>query len=339
MEVVLSLLFSIIVPVYKVQEYLCQCIDSILTQSYSSFELILVDDGSPDRCPEICDEYASKDKRIKVIHQENKGLSAARNTGLKNISGDYIVFVDSDDLLYSDALLNISEEIKQAEYPDIVICNIAHWDGCTEKIIVDNEKYSSDQEHKSFLDINELYASDFVQLPWRSYQSVYRIDFIETNDLMFDESIIGAEDCDFYLRLIQNVNSFFLTKTVIVKYRVGRGGSIINSPSFKSVMGQLKTFAEAFNRAEIFSDVPLMKEYFADRYANIIMLVNKLHNQTERSFCYEFINHNKNIISYTSHNVKYLTSKVVWHMFGFECGTKILSWINTTIKKYKHYFM
>lgn len=112
---------SVIVPVYKVEKYINQCIDSILAQTFSDFELILVDDGSPDKCGEICDEYAKKDSRIHVIHQENGGLSAARNTGIDwanaNSDSEWITFIDSDDwvhreylrLLYSDAIaLNVN---------------------------------------------------------------------------------------------------------------------------------------------------------------------------------------------------------------------------------------
>ena len=93
---------SIIVPVYKVEEYLSQCIDSILVQTFTNFELLLVDDGSPDRCGEMCEEYAQKDERIRVFHQENAGVSTARNKGLAEAYGKYIVFVDSDD--YVDKL-------------------------------------------------------------------------------------------------------------------------------------------------------------------------------------------------------------------------------------------
>lgn len=97
-------LISVIVPVYKVEAYLPDCVDSILAQSYTDFELILVDDGSPDRCGEMCDEYAEKDPRVRVIHQENGGLSAARNTGMDAAKGEYITFVDSDDLIAPEYL-------------------------------------------------------------------------------------------------------------------------------------------------------------------------------------------------------------------------------------------
>ncbi|MBO5402310.1 MAG: glycosyltransferase family 2 protein [Clostridia bacterium] len=97
-------LVSVIVPVYGTEAYLPACIDSICKQTYKNIQIILVDDNSPDKCPEICDSYAQQDSRIIVIHQENKGVSGARNTGLRHAKGDYLVFVDSDDELYSDAV-------------------------------------------------------------------------------------------------------------------------------------------------------------------------------------------------------------------------------------------
>ena len=101
---------SVIVPVYKVEEYLPQCIDSILAQTFTDFELLLVDDGSPDRCGEICEEYAGKDTRIRVFHQQNSGVSAARNIGLQHAKGTYIVFVDSDDWVSTDYLLHFLQK-------------------------------------------------------------------------------------------------------------------------------------------------------------------------------------------------------------------------------------
>lgn len=93
-------LVSIIVPCYKVEQYLPNCIESILCQSYTNWELILVDDGSPDNCGNICDDYAVKDNRIKVVHKQNGGLSSARNAGMKIMKGDYVTFLDSDDFLH-----------------------------------------------------------------------------------------------------------------------------------------------------------------------------------------------------------------------------------------------
>ena len=96
-------LISVIVPVYKVEPYLRQCVDSILNQTYANLEVILVDDGSPDRCGAICDEYAAQDSRVRVIHKSNGGQSTARNMALDVCTGDYIAFVDSDDWLEAKA--------------------------------------------------------------------------------------------------------------------------------------------------------------------------------------------------------------------------------------------
>lgn len=95
---------SVIIPVYGVEMYIDQCIDSVVNQSYEDLEIILVDDGSKDRCPAICDEWSQKDKRIKVIHQENKGLSGARNAALNVFTGEYVTFLDGDDLFHTNMI-------------------------------------------------------------------------------------------------------------------------------------------------------------------------------------------------------------------------------------------
>ena len=114
-------LISVIVPVYNVEPYINKCIDSILSQTYKNLEVILVDDGSPDNCPKICDDYASIDNRVKVIHQKNAGQSIARNNALDICTGEYIAFVDSDDWIEPDAYEKIME-IMQRQDLDIVFC-------------------------------------------------------------------------------------------------------------------------------------------------------------------------------------------------------------------------
>lgn len=111
---------SIIIPVYKVQDYLNQCILSVIEQTYDNFEVILVDDGSPDRCPSICDEWANEDRRVRVIHQRNSGLSSARNTGLKVAIGQYIQFVDSDDVVDRNMLEVLVSSISE-NHADVAV--------------------------------------------------------------------------------------------------------------------------------------------------------------------------------------------------------------------------
>lgn len=116
-------LVSVIVPVYKVEQYLNKCVESIVNQSYTNLEIILVDDGSPDNCPRMCDEWARKDTRIKVIHKANGGLSDARNAGLKIATGEYIGFVDSDDWISSDMYELLYDQIVN-DNADISACGV-----------------------------------------------------------------------------------------------------------------------------------------------------------------------------------------------------------------------
>lgn len=121
-------LISVIVPIYRVEEYLPRCIDSLLAQTYQNIQIILVDDGSPDACGRICDEYASTDKRIQVIHKENGGLSDARNAGLSASKGDYIAFVDSDDWVASEYLERMQQSLCKHD-ADICECSVQHTSG------------------------------------------------------------------------------------------------------------------------------------------------------------------------------------------------------------------
>lgn len=119
------MLFSVIVPIYNVEKYLRECVDSILSQSFSDFELVLVDDGSLDGCPAICDEYAAADSRVKVIHKQNGGLVSARKAGAEQASGEYICCVDSDDYLDKDYLAGFAGII--AEYGADIVTGGSVW--------------------------------------------------------------------------------------------------------------------------------------------------------------------------------------------------------------------
>ena len=139
---------SVVVPIYKVEKYLDRCIYSIINQTYTNLEIILVDDGSPDNCPKICDEYASKDNRIKVIHKQNGGLSSARNAGIKVATGDYIGFVDSDDFIE----LDMYEQMYKVAYENDV-----------DLVMSDYYKVHKDDRKEVTLDINPgMYKKDDI---------------------------------------------------------------------------------------------------------------------------------------------------------------------------------
>lgn len=175
LEKTASPLISIIVPVYNVEKYIERCVDSILAQSYRNLEVILVDDGSPDRCPEICDRYGLQDKRVKVLHQSNAGLSAARNAGIDIASGDYLGFVDSDDWISKDMYEQLHAAAARSA-ADISICNfqcvdesdfslranviMPIKDEVLSGIEVITQKLSSDQDWYWVIACNKLYRRD-----------------------------------------------------------------------------------------------------------------------------------------------------------------------------------
>ena len=118
---------SIISPVYNVEDYLKDCVESILNQTYKNIELILIDDGSTDNSGKICDEYASKDNRVKIVHKKNGGLSSARNAGLDIATGDYIFFVDSDDFLYKNSVIEKIIKATNGGTKDLILLPYIKW--------------------------------------------------------------------------------------------------------------------------------------------------------------------------------------------------------------------
>lgn len=154
-------LISVIVPVYNVEKYLDRCIRSILNQSYSNLEIILVDDGSPDNSSQICDEYSCRDCRIRVIHKENGGLSSARNAGIAVAKGDYIAFVDSDDWIDSQMYLKLMNAI-QAQNSDIACCSFSYVYDCDGSHEYKYQPYQLPVQEKKIQTVEyETYMHDF----------------------------------------------------------------------------------------------------------------------------------------------------------------------------------
>ena len=130
---------SVIIPVYKTEQYLDRCIESVVNQTYKNLEIILVDDGSPDNCPKMCDEWAKKDSRIKVIHKKNGGLSDARNVGIDCATGEYLSFIDSDDFISNQMYKKMLNSIENFN-ADLAVCGIeTFYDGQTPDVMVDKE--------------------------------------------------------------------------------------------------------------------------------------------------------------------------------------------------------
>ena len=184
--------FSVIIPVYNVKEYLRACVDSVLAQTYSDFEVILVDDGSVDGSGEICDEYAICEK-VRVIHQENRGVSAARNVGLDLVCGDWILFLDADDCLHLKALEYLSVNIVRSGEIDLIQFGITSSPFNDDSIRFDgSDMYISDPTEYCKLERFNVCAGG----------SLVSSELIRRNDIHFDESMKLAEDQVFILQVI-----------------------------------------------------------------------------------------------------------------------------------------
>lgn len=201
---------SVIVPVYKVEAYLGCCIDSILDQTYADFELILVDDGSPDNCGAICDEYAAKDSRIVVIHQPNCGVAVARNAALRAASGEYLTFVDSDDWVDPDYLEYLLHAAESAD-ADMAMCGVEKvWvnEGTVQQFpLVD--QCLSHQEAVSLIETSAWYHAMGCSKLWRS--QIFE-------DIRFREGYVHEDEAVFH-RLIGQCSRVMLVSRPMYHYR------------------------------------------------------------------------------------------------------------------------
>jgi glycosyltransferase involved in cell wall biosynthesis len=252
---------SIIVPVYKAEPYFRRCIDSILAQSFTNFECILINDGSPDGCPVICDEYANKDNRIVVIHQENKGVSAARSAGLDKAQGEWIVFVDGDDTLPVNALQYLWLKAKK-ENLDIVIGNFNYVTSKEKKIkIFRNEQFFGTDVQSTIKAVFRFKCSGSLCGRLIKKEKCKKILF-PSDDIKIGEDIICS------VQLIAISKNVSVLNEVIYNY-VQHSASAMNSnkPIETNGMGSyiawFKEYVE-YNFPQLTSDCTffLLKEYF-----------------------------------------------------------------------------
>ena len=217
-------MISIIVPVYKVEPYLRQCVDSILNQTYRDIEVLLIDDGSPDRCGEICDEYARKDQRIRVFHTENKGLSTARNLGLKEAKGEYIGFVDSDDWIEPDMYEVLLRKMQETE-ADIGVCGLWYEHK-------NRREVAKDVVDRVFADEESIKALVFNHIKNYVWNKLYRRD--TWNDIAFPEGHV-FEDVATTYKTILNVETVMSCSRPLYHYRQ-REDSIGSNRSMSNMM-------------------------------------------------------------------------------------------------------
>lgn len=248
-------MISIIVPIYKVEKFLPKCIESILTQSYSDFELILVDDGSPDECPEICDEYAEKDQRIIVIHQKNSGVSAARNAGLKIAQGQYIGFVDPDDFVASDMYEKMVQAMEKSEV-ELVVCGYDYYDeeyriDETRKYkIVSDEVINQKELMKRMSDMPPTLRHGVVNKLFKS-NLLSRMNFIE--------GLHSSEDVMLLSEYIKLVKSAVIIHQPLYKNLVREGSATHGGLNIESLADSFSAHNKIYH--DIVSSYPELKDY------------------------------------------------------------------------------
>ena len=284
-------LLTVIVPIYNIAPYLDKCVQSIVNQTYKNFEIILVDDGSPDNCPSICDEWVRKDDRVKVIHKENGGVSSARNEGLKLASGKWIWFVDGDDTVEPDALSKLLKYTEQN--PDLLVFNRDF-----------NEEYCKDEYF--FDDYYFKYRFGFE--PWNK---LYKTEIIKQNNLAFDTEESIGEDLLFNAMYYQFAEKYLFVSDKLYNYRV-RDDSAMAKKDPERLKKQLRVYSKLYEIYKDKADERILAQLFLMHLISGINQSDKadLHKkETEELICSSLKKHSFNKSAFKSATNSFLKSE------------------------------
>lgn len=209
---------SIVVPVYNVENYLKKCVDSLRKQTYTNLEIILVNDGSPDNSPAMCDAYSKEDPRIRVIHKENGGLSDARNVGIEASTGDYLMFLDSDDYVEKNLVEKALETIMDNN-TDLVIWGYYADYLNEEQALIKSIKFEGVNGTYTSEDFNEIEASnELIGLLGYAWNKLYKTELIKKNNTKFPKNISLVEDIIFNSKVLVNAKSINFIGDCLVHY-------------------------------------------------------------------------------------------------------------------------
>lgn len=292
-------LISVVVPVYNVEKYLPQSLDSLLGQSYSNLEVICVNDGSTDRSLDILEEYALKDSRIKVVSQKNSGLGSARNTGLNHASGEFVGFIDSDDwvnpLMYETML-----EVIATTKTDFVACAMTVYNDKEQKNIdnltLEQEdffylKTFDDNLERTAIDV-EILRETFFRANVSACNKLFRREFIEGSKLRFLEGIF-YEDLFFYVDLIKKVTNFSFIKEKFYNYRKHRLGAITQAHHVKDRIESLCYIYEVnentTNEEEVFINPKEFWKYAFHWISEVVLDINRTQQYSQYSLVVAFL--------------------------------------------------
>ena len=227
--------YSIIVPVYRVEPFIARCIESVLSQTFNNFELILVDDGSPDKSGQICDDYAFKDERVKVIHTKNGGVSQARNYGINNATGQWVIFLDADDTLFgADVLELMCNEIRQ-EKADIYQC----------QVLIKKKDFLRKESIKSgCYVIKDGRYRKMKPKRGQVWNYVFSCKIIKDNNIVFPVGVRISEDQAFTYSYLTYCDTIKICDVLLYVYHINENpfnsGSIQNRNFFQDTVGHVK---------------------------------------------------------------------------------------------------
>lgn len=266
---------SIIVPVYNVEKYLEECIESLIKQSYENLEIILVNDGSTDSSGQICDKFSLRDKRIKVIHQKNQGLPFARNAGLEIAEGEYIGFIDSDDLVDTDMYRKLIRALEENQ-ADMAVCNFYVFNKKGVRAV--STKYNDEVVLYSNAKEVQFYNCALDS----SWNKVYRHKIIREFSLRFeDKKIVAQEDFWFLMRYCSHISKIVTISSADYGYR-DRKSSITKSGIDKDITERCILFIELTNK--YLDKLERKSDFLTGRviYEMLFASINQTYNATPR---------------------------------------------------------
>ena len=313
--------FSIVIPIYKVEKYLHECVDGVLNQTFTDFEIILVDDGSPDKCPQICDEYAKLHSNISVIHQKNAGIACARNTGIAAAKGEYVICIDSDDYFVDADVLSCINE-KTTSNPDVIMFGY-------KKYFESDKSWGADV--CPILDVNlsvgqtvksMLQNGSYIATAWTK---AVKLDVLRKNNIEFKPGMVSGEDVDWYLNLLCFVKKFECVEKACLAYRQ-RPDSISHQPKVKSIedfLWILEEWPSKFEKRDIEEDTKnALWHAMAYYWANVLVLYSQYSSKVAKP--------NKERLKQVSYLSKYaitsraLTMKKFYNLLGFDMTILLL---------------
>lgn len=254
---------SVIIPVYKTEKYLQQCVESVQKQSYQEIEIILVDDGSPDRCPEMCDEFAKIDSRIKVIHKENGGLSDARNYGIEVATGDYLIFIDSDDYWDSDKALEDCVRVSTSLDADVTIFGYKKYYQASGKSEVVHMNVQ-ESDCAQLLSIDQLLKNNaFIT---SACNKLIKASFFNSSShIRFVKGQL-SEDIEYCALILLSARKFAVLPENFYVYRQERKESISNNIGIKNITDIAEVIEKYIKRSKEIDNVLPLLNYLSLQY-------------------------------------------------------------------------